>query len=52
MGLITGIGVPKLNQENMNKILVPIPPIEEQDRIAFKVKEIYSVLSNVEKSLD
>ena len=52
MGLITGIGVPKLNQENMNKILVPIPPIEEQDRIAFKVKEIYSVLSNVEKSLN
>ena len=48
MGLITGIGVPKLNQENMNKIIVPIPPIEEQDRIAFKVKEIYSVLSNVE----
>ena len=51
MGLITGIGVPKLNQENMNKIIVPIPPIEEQERIAFKVKEIYSVLSNVEKSL-
>ena len=51
MGLITGIGVPKLNQENMNKILVPIPPIEEQDRIADKVKEIYSVLSNAEKSL-
>ena len=51
MGLITGIGVPKLNQENMNKILVPIPPIEEQDRIAFIVKEIYSVISNIEKSL-
>lgn len=51
MGLITGIGVPKLNQENMNKILVPIPPIEEQNKIAFKVKEIYFVLSNVEKSL-
>ena len=32
MGLITGIGVPKLNQENMNKILIPIPPIEEQKK--------------------
>jgi restriction endonuclease S subunit len=52
MGLITGIGVPKLNQENMNKILIPIPPIKEQVRMSLNIKELYSVISNIEKSLN
>ena len=51
MGLITGIGVPKLNQENMNKILIPIPPIEEQKKIATIIKEIDSVSFDIEKIL-
>ena len=52
MGLITGIGVPKLNQENMNKILIPIPPIKEQVRMSLNIKELYSVISNIKKSLN
>ncbi len=51
MGLITGIGVPKLNQANLNKILVPIPPIEEQLLISDYIKNILNVLNSIEKSL-
>ena len=30
---ITGGAQPKLNQENLNRILIPIPPLAEQERI-------------------
>jgi type I restriction enzyme S subunit len=30
---VTGSAQPKLNQGNMNKIMIPVPSIEEQDRI-------------------
>jgi len=30
---ISGAAQPKLNQENLNKILIPIPPLSEQERI-------------------
>lgn len=32
-GYVTGGTQPKLNQGNMNRIAVPIPPLEDQDRI-------------------
>jgi type I restriction enzyme S subunit len=40
MGLINGIAVPKLNQENMNSIMVPIPPMAEQKRIVARLEEL------------
>jgi len=30
---ITGAAQPKLNQQNLNQILIPLPPLEEQARI-------------------
>ena len=40
MGLINGIAVPKLNQSNLNSIIVSIPPLSTQQRIVCKVKNL------------
>lgn len=49
MGLINGIAVPKLNQENLNSIMVPIPPIEEQQRIVDKLDQLLPLCEQLEK---
>ena len=45
MGLINGIAVPKLNQSNLNKILIPLPPIEEQKRIVEKINLLMPLIN-------
>lgn len=45
MTYVSGMTVPKLNQGNMKKIQIPIPPIEEQ-------KEIVEILDKVFESID
>ena len=47
MGLINGIAVPKLNQSNLNKILIPLPPIEEQARIAEKINRLNEIINTI-----
>lgn len=47
MGLINGIAVPKLNQSNLNKILIPLPPIEEQVRIADKINRLNEIINTI-----
>ena len=49
--LITGIAVPKLNQTNLNNILIPLPPLAEQKRIVEKVDMIMDMLDELEKEL-
>ena len=44
LGLIKGIAVPKLNQHDLNSILVAIPPEEQQDKIVKKIKVLLSAL--------
>ena len=41
---VTGTAQPKMNQEKMNSILIPIPPYNEQKRIIYESKKIYSIL--------
>lgn len=42
---VTGAAQPKLNQENMNKIPVPLPPYLEQKRIVAKISEILQIIA-------
>ncbi|MCR5517043.1 MAG: restriction endonuclease subunit S [Lachnospiraceae bacterium] len=42
---VTGAAQPKLNQENMNKIPVPLPPYLEQKRIVEKIQDVLEQLT-------
>ena len=44
MGLINGIAVPKLNQEHLNSILVPLPPLSEQAAIVAELSKYAPLL--------
>ena len=44
---VTGTAQPKMNQEKMNSILIPIPPTGEQFRIVQKINQIFSVVANM-----
>lgn len=41
---VTGTAQPKLNQLNMNRIAVPLAPLNEQVRIVAKIEELFSDL--------
>jgi len=46
---VTGTAQPKMNQENMNAIWVPLPSVEEQARIVTKVDELMAKIDEYEK---
>lgn len=54
-GYITGVTVPKLNQEKMRGIEIPIPPLPEQERIVSlldaEFAKIDAIKANAEKQL-
>ena len=45
---ITGSAQPKLNQNNMNRILIPIPPKTEQEKILERIKIILSNINDID----
>ena len=38
------VKMPKINQAELSKVLIPVPPIQEQERIVNKIKELYTAL--------
>ena len=46
---VTGTAQPKMNQEKMNSILVPIPPLEEQHRIVAKIEQLLPIINQISK---
>ena len=39
------VKMPKINQEELSSILIPIPPMQEQDRIVCKVDELVAKIA-------
>ena len=47
---VTGTAQPKMNQEKMNSIPVPLPPLAEQKRIVEKIEQILPYIDQYEKA--
>lgn len=46
---VTGAAQPKLSQNMMNKIAIPVPSLEEQQRIVDVVKESFKILDTIDE---
>lgn len=49
---VTGTAQPKLNQANLNRIPIALPPLEEQKRIVDKVDLIFNYLSKLQREIE
>ncbi len=45
---VTGSAQPKLSQDNLNKILIFLPPLKEQKRILVEIKHWYALIDAIE----
>ena len=49
---LLGIGVPNLHLYEINKTLIPLPPLTEQKRIVEKIEQIFTALDIIEKAVE
>lgn len=52
MPYITGTTVPKLNQEKMRSITIPLPPLPEQERIVAKLDKSFEAIDKVKANAE
>lgn len=52
MPYITGTTVPKLNQEKMRSITIPLPPLLEQERIVAKLDKAFEAIDKVKANAE
>ena len=50
--LYNGTSIPQINNRDIAPLLIPIPPAKEQKRIANVIQQIYSIIRDIEKSLN
>ena len=48
---ITGAAQPKLNQDNMNKILLPVPPQHEQEKIICEISNSFQCVLRIDNHM-
>ena len=48
---LKGVGVSNLHLSEINKTLLPLPPLNEQSRIVTKIEELFSTLDQMERNL-
>lgn len=48
---MVGATYPAINDTNFNKLLIPLPPVEEQKRIVIKIKELFLLVKNLETNV-
>lgn len=51
-GVVRGTAQPKLTQADLNRLMIPIPPLDEQDRIVAAIEEQFSRLDAGIASID
>lgn len=47
-----GIGIQGLSSNQLHKVVFPLPPLNEQKRIASKVDELFAVIDQIQQSLE
>ena len=47
-----GIGIQGLSSNQLHKVVFPLPPFNEQKRIAAKVDELFAVIDQIQQSLE
>ena len=49
---ITGMAQPKLSQVNMNRIMIPVPPLAEQEKIVEQIEALEAQIAQAQKVID
>ena len=49
---ITGMAQPKLSQVNMNRIMIPVPPLAEQEKIVQQIEILETQIAQAQKIVD
>ena len=48
---VTGTAQPKLSQDNLNKIPIPLPPFKEQGRIVSEIEKCFSTIDQIDNNM-